>query len=165
MQNNEQLQADIDTILKNSVNTPGTPQNSSSQQNLQNNPANFSQSQPTVAPQIQPASTPHITSPEIESQLNLSNNSENNAYNKVILFIPLIIVLIIIVITLIVKSIGPRSFDDCIADDTSKIYTLEPVYCQTKKGKIFYQDGIDRPRSEDLQGPVEEEIPIPPDII
>lgn len=171
MQNNEQLQADINTILANSKNTAATQQNINTQNNLQNSSTNLSQNQPTVA--SQPTATsqehtisaPQITAPEIESQLDLSKDSENNTYNKLILLIPLIIVLFIIAGTFLLKSFGPQTFEECLKDEESEVYTLDPIYCETNQGKIFYQDGVERSNLEGEQGPVEEETPSPPDII
>lgn len=163
MPENQNLQNEIDSILtrtnSNSNNQviPGstTPQT----QNIQTQPnplqtANQIPQQPMGAQQqnitdIHSINTPQITT-HPTSQQNTQNSNTVQKESKPLPYLAIIgigtVAILLVLLFLNRKSIfGPVSFTDCANLETSRIVELEPAYCMTQEGKIFYKN-----RSEKL---------------
>jgi len=76
---------------------------------------------------------------EIPAPINITEDKKNN---NLLYLLGLIILVLLIAILAIFKNkiIGPLSYAECLKIDDATIQELEPRYCVTSKGKVFYEN-------------------------
>lgn len=144
MQENQNLQSEIDMLInQNQESSPETPA-----------PTAQTAPTPVASPQppqqvnmMQPQQTQgQEMSPETDSvdmdTVDRSKQLANSNSLKYILIGLGTVTLFGIVAAYFFRSsiLGPLNFNDCVELETSRVIELEPAYCVTQEGEIFYKN-------------------------
>ncbi len=157
MTDTENLQGEIDTLLipSDGVATPETQQQPQvmPMEQIQVTPPELQVSQRGLISEIRPATESPQLSPNVppiqRQPIDYSIQTEESANKQFHYYLIIGAIGLFVVITLILlfrqKIFGPLTYLDCLAIPESRKIALEPKYCVTPKGDIFFENKKDAP--------------------